>query len=341
MKRPIFESEGNLESIPVFNAGAVPDINPHSKITDVMEVFLTNQIPKKDTSRNYRRNLIQAFGQMAVETPGEIEVIHLVNYKNWLMNDGRGDATHAVALIALRSCLRWIGAMGGHPLRWEQINYLLPVPKYEVIKPHNSLTEKEVGKLLKAAKETSPRDFALILVALGAGLRVSELVHVDVSDVLDDAGGGTIIHVRQGKGSKDRLMPVRKEVRAAISIYLETTGRKLGDRGPLFQSQDRAMGCRESWRLTTKSASRIIRHAVEVAGIEKRVSPHALRHTFAFASYIYSDHDIVAIKNLLGHSSVNTTIRYVSHLDKLHLRKAIPAFLGGGKGPRVRPGGRK
>lgn len=333
---PISETDGDLESVTVINPGAVPSLNPDSRITDAVEAFLGNQIPNKTTARGYRRHLLQAFGIMAVETPGELEAIHLVNYKNELMADGRGEATHAQALISLRSFLKWTSAMGGHQLRMEQVNYLLPVPKVNVITPHNSLTEKEVFKLLDAAKAAGPRDHALVLVALGAGLRVSELVHVDVKDILDDAGGGTIIHVRQGKGNKDRLMPVRKEVRKAIEVYLTASHRKLGDLGPLFMSEDRAMSCRESWRLTTRSATRIIKSAVEIAGIEKRVSPHALRHTFAFASYLYS-HNIVAVQHLLGHATVNTTLRYVSHLDKLQLRSAIPAYLGGGKGPRVKP----
>ena len=67
---------------------------------------------------------------------------------------------------------------------------------------------------------------------------------------------------------------------------------------------------------------------------------HALRHTFAFASYIYS-HNIVAVQHLLGHATVATTMRYVAHLDKLQLRSAIPAYLGGGKGPRVKPSTKK
>ena len=337
---PTCETEVNLGDTRTINPGAVPTLNPESNITLAIEAFLESQIPKKTTRRGYRRHLLNAFGMMCVEKPSEIQAIHLVNYKVDLFRVHPGDATRAQALIALRSFLRWTSAMGGHDLRMEQVLYLLPVPKVNVITPHNSLTEKEVGKLLDAAKAAGPRDYALVLVALGAGLRVSELVHVDVRDVLDDAGGGTVIHVRQGKGGKDRLMPVRKEVRKAIDVYLASSGRKIGELGPLFMSQDRAMGSRESWRLTTRSATRIVKSAVERAGIEKRVSPHALRHTFAFASYIYS-HNIVAVQYLLGHATVATTMRYVAHLDKLQLRSAIPAFLGGGKGPRVKPSAKK
>jgi site-specific recombinase XerD len=340
MMVPIYEIEENLETGPVMNPGVVPSLNPDSSITETIEAFLAARIPNGKTARGYRRNLLAAFGSMCIERPSEIQTLHLVNWLGELNRDGRGDSSHAAALIAVRSFLKWAGAMGGHDIRNDLVQYLLPVPNVQVLKPHNSLTEKEVGKFLAAGKRGGPRDFALICVALGAGLRVSELVAVDVKDILDDAGGGTVIHVRQGKGKKDRMMPVRKEVRKAMDAYLDASGRTLRDGGPLFMSQDRAMGCRDSWRLSTKTATQIIKRAVELAGIEKRVSPHALRHTFAFASYLYS-HNIVAVQHLLGHATVATTMRYVAHLDKLQLRSAIPAFLGGGKGPRVKPSVKK
>jgi len=336
IKDPIFEIEENLEKVPVFNRGAVPTVNPDSNITEAMEAFLASQVPNKKTARGYRRHITQFIGMACLERFSDMQTLHLANYRSELMDDGRGDATHAQALISVRSFLRWGSAMMAHDIRRETVEYLLPVPKVEVIKPHESLSEKEVGRLLKVSEHMGQREHALILVALGAGLRVSELVNVDIKDIHDDPSGGTIIHVRQGKGSKDRLMPVRKEVRKAIEVYLESSGRRIGDGGPLFQSEDRAMGTRDSWRLSTKTASQIVRTAVERADIKKRITPHALRHTFAFASYLYS-HNIVAVQHLLGHATVATTMRYVAHLDKLQLRSAIPAYLGGGKGPKVKP----
>ena len=193
---PIYEIEENLETGPVMNPGVVPSLNPDSSITETIEAFLAARIPNGKTARGYRRNLLAAFGSMCIERPSEIQTLHLVNWLGELNRDGRGDSSHAAALIAVRSFLKWAGAMGGHDIRNDLVQYLLPVPNVQVLKPHNSLTEKEVGKFLAAGKRGGPRDFALICVALGAGLRVSELVAVDVKDILDDAGGGTVIHVR-------------------------------------------------------------------------------------------------------------------------------------------------
>jgi integrase/recombinase XerD len=333
---PILAIEENQETASVFNFGAVPTINPYGEISDVIEAFLASQIPNKRTARGYRRHITQAMERMGIEKLAALQPVHLMNFRSELMSDLRGAATKAQALIALRSFLTWGAAMRGHSLVMDQALYLLKVPKVTVITPHEVLSEKEIVEFLKAGKQEGPREHALLIVALGSGVRVAELVHLDIKDIRDDAGGGTVIHVRQGKGSKDRMIPVRPEVHQAVAAYLLSTGRKFGDIGPLFQSQDHAMGDRESWRLSTKTASKIIRECAEKAGIQKRITPHALRHTFAFGTYLHS-RNLMAVMKLLGHTTIATTQRYVAHLDDLDLRKATPAFLVGAKGPRVSP----
>lgn len=337
---PDYEVLGNLAVQPVFNTGAVPTVSPDADVEKVIEAFLGSQIPKKTTARGYHRHLRHAFGMMAVERMGDLEPIHLMEYRRYLMEDGRGVATHAQALISVRSFMTWCAAMRAHSLPMDQALYLLKVPKVTVITPHETLTKDEITRFLEVAKAMGHRDHALALVALGSGVRVAELVALDIQDVRHDGGGGFMIHVRQGKGSKDRLIPIRKEVSKGVEAYLEASGRHRNDKGPLFLSEDRAMGSRENWRLTTKSAGRIVKEIAERADIKKRISPHALRHTFAFASYLYC-RNIVAVSKLLGHSTIATTSRYVAHLDQIDLREAIPAFLGGAKGPAVRPSAKK
>lgn len=316
--------------------GDLPTVDGNAPVEGVIAAFLGSQIPKATTARGYRRHLLHAFGMMAVEKLADLEPGHLAQYRRFLLQDGRSAASHAQAIIALRSFLTWTAAMLGHSLNMHQALYLLKVPAVHVIRPHETLNEAEIRAFIAAAKLQGPRDHALALVALGSGLRVAELCALDIRDIRQDGGDGTLIHVRQGKGSKDRMIPVRSEVRDAVEAYLKASGRKRGDMGPLFLSEDRAMGCRDHWRLTTRSASRIVKQIAEMAGIEKRISPHALRHTFAFGCYLYC-RNLVAVQKLLGHSTISTTQRYVSHLDQLDLRKAIPAFLAGGRGPKVQP----
>lgn len=335
-KCPIDEIEENHPDTPVFNPGAVPTVNPESRFEDVIEAFLASQIPNKKTARGYRRHINAAVDMMAIEKFAELQPVHLMNYRSELMADGRGSATHAQALIAIRSFLTWGSALQGHCIPMDQAKYLLKVPSVTVITPHEILTDKEILRFLQAAKDEGKREHALALIALGSGVRVAELVALDIKDIRNDASGGVTIHVRQGKGGKDRMIPVRKEVRIAVENYLKATMRSRGDIGPLFLSEDRAMSGRDNWRLTTKSASRIVKALADRADIKKRISPHALRHTFAFTTYIYC-RNLVAVQKLLGHATIATTQRYVSHLDDLDLRKATPAFLVGAKGPRVAP----
>lgn len=296
--------------------------------------------PPGATARGYRRHLTNAFALMGVEALCEIQPVQLQSFRQYLMADGRGAATHAQALISMRSFLKWVAAMDGHDMRMDTVEYLLKVPKVTVITPHEIMTDKEILAFIEAATKQGPRDAALVLVGLGSGARVAELVNLDVRDIRHDASGGTLIHIRQGKGGKDRLVPVRKEVTRAVEAYLKASDRTRTTPGPLFLAEDRAIGLKGAFRLTTRSATRIVKEAADRAAIKKRITPHCMRHTFAFSSYLYC-RNLVAVSKLLGHATIATTQRYVSHLDQLDLRNAIPAFLSGGKGPRVLPSVKK
>jgi site-specific recombinase XerD len=330
---PISDIEENQETVPALIPGSLPLINPHSPIMDVINAFLASAGINKRTARGYRQHLIAGMGAMCIEKLAELEPVHLMNYRAEIMADSRTTSVHSKALIALRSFLEWGAALRGHTIPMDQAKYLLKVPKTVVITPHEILTDKEIARYLAAAKRTGKREFALVIVALGSGLRISELVHLDIKDLWDDPSGFTV-HVRQGKGAKDRLVPVRKEVGKAVATYLESTGRRMGDGGPLFQSEDHAMADRDSWRLSTKTASRIIKECAQLADIRKRVTPHALRHTFAAATFMHNK-NVLVVSKLLGHAGIATTYRYIDHLMDSDMRNATPAYLVGAKGPRV------
>jgi site-specific recombinase XerD len=328
---PIPVIEENQEIQALCEVDGVMEISPKAPIAGVIEAYLASMHPNKKTARGYRRHITKAVDFMSLECLAQLRTIHLVNFHTHLMADGRGMATHAQALIAVRAFLKWTAAMQGHPLKMDQVNYLLKVPKVLVINPHQVLTPDEIKEFLAAAKRSGPRDYALCIVALGSGVRVAELCALDVRDLLADAAGGCTLHVRQGKGSKDRLIPVLPQVREAVQVSLESTYRKAGDVGALFLAEDRHQG---GWRLSTKTAGKIVRDTAADAGIRKRITPHALRHTFADSTYLYC-RNLVAVKDLLGHSTIATTSRYLAPLDRLDLRKAVPAYLVGGKGPLV------
>jgi integrase/recombinase XerD len=143
-----------------------------------------------------------------------------------------------------------------------------------------------------------------------------------VSDVDEDTDGELVLHVRQGKGRRDRDVPVRRDVATSVRVYLTATDRRLGGSGPLFLSHDRAG--KGDGRLSARAVGYLVARLVEQAGVDaKRVSPHSLRHTFAIRS-LKSGGNVVAVQKLLGHASIQTTTRYTDHLELSELRSAIP-----------------
>ena len=165
------------------------------------------------------------------------------------------------------------------------------------------LTEEEMHRLFEAVTE-SPRDSAIVHVLAFVGLRVGELCHLQLEDIEFERN---ILHVRSGKGDKDREVVLEDRTRAAIDRYLA----------------ERTLSGASSLRLFpvgSVTVERIVRRAAQRAGIPRRVTPHMLRHTLATA-LLSRGCDIRYIQKLLGHASVATTQIY-THVDTQALRDA-------------------
>jgi integrase/recombinase XerC len=194
------------------------------------------------------------------------------------------------------------------------------------------LGKEDVGRLLDGAVNSDDgpqmaarglRDEALFEVIYGAGLRVSEACNLD-SDDLEIADAGAVVKVRQGKGRKDRIVPIGRKAVAALGAYRPHRGAWLAqaagaDRAALFiDHRGRRLGPRTVRRLLARR---------EIATGVPRVSPHALRHSFA-THLLGEGADLRAIQEMLGHASLQTTSRYahvnIDHLmavyDKAHPR---------------------
>jgi integrase/recombinase XerD len=165
------------------------------------------------------------------------------------------------------------------------------------------LSEEEMHRLLNAV-QSSPRDSAIVHVLAFAGLRVSEVCHLQFEDIEFERN---ILHVRSGKGDKDREVILEDRSRAAIDRYL-------GER-PAEGAEDRRL-----FPVGPVTVERIVRRAATTAQIPRRVTPHMLRHTLATA-LLSRGCDIRYIQKLLGHASVATTQIY-THVDTQALRSA-------------------
>lgn len=141
------------------------------------------------------------------------------------------------------------------------------------------------------------RDRCALELLYGAGLRVSELVGLDLADFID---GRSAMRVR-GKGGKERVVPLVEKARAALEAYLARRG-ELGG-GPALLLN------RRGGRLTTRTVARNLAKYALVCGTQRHVHPHALRHSFA-THLLDMGADLRGIQELLGHASLSTTQRY-------------------------------
>ena len=179
------------------------------------------------------------------------------------------------------------------------------------------LTVEEIDRMIDCidmSKAEGQRNRAIIETLYGCGLRVSELVTLQLSQLFIEEGYVVI----QGKGNKQRLVPISPVAIEQITLYLEQTrSHQVAKRG----SEDILFLNRRGAMLTRQMIFHIIKQLCELAGIRKVISPHTLRHSFA-THLLEGGANLRAIQQMLGHESITTTEIYV-HIDRTRLRDEI------------------
>jgi len=269
------------------------------------------------TLRAYRSDLDQ-FGEYlrrggersAVPGPEKIDTLAVRGFVAVLSRKGLGKASVARKLSAVRSFMR-------HAVREGRVESnpaaVVPTPRTPRGLPRD-MTVDEVFNLLERIDGddlAGLRDRALLELLYAAGLRVSELTGLSLED-LDLRSG--IVRVL-GKGSKERLVPFGRKALDALRRWIEgsTELRRKADRSEAVFLNLRG------GRLTDRSVRRILNRRLAEAAIHARISPHALRHSFA-THLLGAGADLRSIQELLGHSSLSTTQRY-THVSTDSLMK--------------------
>lgn len=181
------------------------------------------------------------------------------------------------------------------------------------------LTVDEVSRLIAAPSLDEPlafRDRAMLELAYGAGLRVSEWISIGVRDVLMDEH---LVRVF-GKGGKERVVPIGRSAIGAVAIYTRELRSRIEHgkgKGILFLNA-------RGEPLSRMGAWKILRKYVTQAGITKRVTPHTLRHSFA-THLLEGGADLRAVQEMLGHADISTTQIY-THVDREYLRNVHRQF---------------
>ncbi len=254
--------------------------------------------------------------------PRKVEREMIERYLGLLYERGSRKTSQARSLSGIRSFFNFL-------LLEEKIETspaeFITTPKFGRQLP-DVLTTEEIDRIIAAIDPTTPkgrRDGAMLEVLYSCGLRASELTALRMSDLFFGEGYIRVI----GKGDKQRLVPVSTTARQKIRRWLE-------DRGDLYdknKQEDAVFLNNRGGELTRVMVFTIIKQAARRAGIDKRISPHTFRHSFA-THLLEGGASIRQVQEMLGHESILTTEIY-THLDREHLRRTVeehlPNFNGG------------
>jgi integrase/recombinase XerD len=271
-----------------------------------------------NTVESYLRDL-RRLGEFAlsrgVRDPGRLTRPLLRDFVFLLKDLGLSSASIRRGVSAIRT---YFGFLVGEGRVRDDPSDRLESPKRGRILP-DTLNVGEVESLLASPKVEEPlawRDRALLELAYGAGLRVSELCGLGLTDLLLPEN---LVRVF-GKGGKERLVPIGRSVIGAVSVYLHTMRPEL-DKG---KSRGRVLLNARGQPLSRVGAWGIVKRATERAGITKRVTPHTLRHSFA-THLLEGGADLRAVQEMLGHADLSTTQIY-THVDREYLRSVHKQF---------------
>jgi len=226
-------------------------------------------------------------------------------------------ATAAKKLAALRRFLIFTYMAGATTVNPEALRFFAKSPRVRQDPSYNVLTEDELSRMLSAARTSNYRDYVLLAVMAGGGLREAEVVDIRIGD-LQEVGNGQILLRIRGKGDKIRNVPLSPELWQLVQRFVLLTGRSfnshLDARKPLFLSR-----AGKDKPLTTRSVQNIVKKYVRAAGITKAISPHSIRHTVG-TNMAMNEAPLLVIQQFLGHADPKTTLRYIRRAEELATR---------------------
>lgn len=272
------------------------------------------------TVENYDRYLSRFFAHAKAKTVADITEDAIRGFRKTLNREGLNVRTHNYCLIVLRGFLKYLARRDIKALPADRIELAK-----EAMREFTLISPAELGRLLEAPGGDdlkSLRDKAILEMFFSTGLRVSELCALPrYLDWTRDE-----ISVR-GKGGKIRLVFISPRAKDAVKAYL---AKRTDMAEALFvhygPGAGKAETRREPQNITKRSVERIIKQYAIKAGIDKRVTPHTIRHMFA-TDLLENGADIRSVQTLLGHASITTTQIYTHVTDK-HLKEIHTKFHG-------------
>lgn len=241
--------------------------------------------------------------------PKRVERQMIERYMEWLYERGREKSSQARNLSGIKSFYNFL--LLSDIIESSPAEHILS-PKSGRHLP-DTLSTEEIDRIISSIDHTTTkglRDRAILEVLYSCGLRVSELCELRLSDLFFGEG-----YIRvTGKGDKQRLVPISGIARDRIQLYLEV-------RQTNSRSEDAVFLNNRGSKLTRVMIFTLLKQAAIRAGIDKKISPHTFRHSFA-THLLEGGADIRQVQELLGHENILTTEIY-THLDTSHLRETM------------------
>lgn len=242
---------------------------------------------------------------------GMLDGLKALDFRSWLarLNDaGKSRTTMARQFSSLRTLYKYLEREGlvnnaaVHAVRTPKLPKSVP----KALTPEDALEMVETVSQLSDEPWIGKRDEALLKLLYGCGLRISEALNLNVTDVPD---GETMTIT--GKGNKQRVVPILPAVKSAIENYVAASPYPMTKDSPLF------LGVRGG-RLNPGTAEAMVRKMRDIMGLPDSVTPHALRHSFA-THLLSGGGDLRTIQELMGHETLSTTQRYTDvDAQRLH-----------------------
>jgi integrase/recombinase XerD len=247
---------------------------------------------------------------------GELTAEDISLYREHLLGTYAA-ATAAKKLAVLRRFLIFTYMAGATTVNPEALRFFAKSPRVRQDPAYNVLTEDELSRMLNAARASNYRDYVMLAVMAGCGLREAEVVGVRIGDFREAVADQVLLRVL-GKGDKVRNVSISPDLWRLIQRFVLLTERSFtshpDSRKPLFTSR---VG--KDKPLTTRSVQNIVKKYVRAAGITKAISPHSIRHTVG-TNMAVNEAPLLVIQQFLGHSDPKTTMRYIRRAEELATR---------------------
>lgn len=289
-------------------------------LTDFIRYAAMEKEMANNTILSYERDLKSYIRYLKkvelLDSLDEVRRIHIIHFLNFLKDEGKSAKTLARHVASVRAFHQFL-------LREKVLDHdpsvQIEPPKTERSLP-KVLSLKEVETLLDAPKPNDHyglRDKAMLELLYATGMRVSELIRLDIGDVHLTMGFVRVF----GKGNKERIIPMGKKSVDALTCYLEQGRSQFIS----AKHQEYALFLNHlGHRLTRQGFWKILKKLTREAGIEKELTPHTLRHSFV-AHLLENGADLKAVQEMLGHADISTTEIY-THVTKPKLKDVYRNF---------------